>query len=90
MDKWDVIAIRTHLPPPERAEPRGRGPRMIHPTQAEFAAMLGVSLSAVSYWEQGSASPNAEMQARLRALVDEHDGILKAVRKSAETLRASR
>lgn len=90
MDRWDVITIRTHLPAPERSEPRGKGPRMIHPTQAELADMLGVSVWTVRHWEQGVTAVPPDMAARMNTLREDHDRVLLAAMRSAQTMRGTR
>jgi len=63
-----VAQIRMNMPCPARRE-GWKGAPIQHPSQVEFAALVGCSAKAVRNWEQGRSCPSPEMEARIRRAV---------------------
>jgi len=57
-------------------------------SQPEFARLLGVELGTLRNWEQGRREPTGPARALLRAICNDPEHVLRALR-SADTRRAS-
>jgi putative transcriptional regulator len=49
-------------------------------SQPEFAAMLGVELSTLRNWEQGRRAPTGPARALLRAIRNDPENVIRALR----------
>ena len=84
MNAIEVIEIRTKLPAPARPPGRkGPNPAPQHPSQSEFAAMLGLSVYIIQNWEQGKCEPSPEYIERIRRIEQEHNPMYSAAIQSA-------
>jgi len=57
-------------------------------SQPEFARLLGVELGTLRNWEQGRREPTGPARALLRAICNDPEHVLRALR-SADTRRRS-
>jgi len=53
-------------------------------SQAEFARLLGVELGTLRNWEQGRREPTGPARALLRAISNDPEHVLSALRRSTE------
>jgi putative transcriptional regulator len=52
-------------------------------SQPEFAALLGVELSTLRNWEQGRREPAGPARALLRAIRNDPENVIRALRRAA-------
>jgi putative transcriptional regulator len=58
-------------------------------SQPEFARLLGVELGTLRNWEQGRREPTGPARALLRAISNDPEHVLRALRSAERTSRGS-